>query len=415
MSSKNDFLQSWQKNYESVHHFLDQKLQPLTIPLYSSLDIRDAGWKLCAVDVNVFPGGFNNLNEEGLATAGKEFKAFFAKNLPGGKPLKIALVPEAHTSNKGYLYNLHTIISILNNVGIKVNLIWPGPPIPKEWTIKLDSEKFITYQPQAGGLNNVDAIILNNDLSPGPLEFLKNSNLPIFPSETLGWYRRSKSEHFDLANALLDELSSEFSWFDPWYFSSQIAHLKDFKPSDSNSIEEVLELSQKLLGQLTIDYKERSIGLPPRLFLKNNSGTYGMGVLSLNNVEDIRNSISTIKRKFSRGKEAVPVTDVILQEAIPTIFNDSSSNYAAEPVLYVVNGKLTGAFMRQHASLPQPVSYQNLNQPGASFYSLDKTNLSTLAKSTIQSLFDDSSPYQFLVKLHTIVVGLETCNEQQSP
>ena len=33
-----------------------------TPPFYSSVDIRNAGFKLAPVDMNLFPGGFNNLN-----------------------------------------------------------------------------------------------------------------------------------------------------------------------------------------------------------------------------------------------------------------------------------------------------------------------------------------------------------------
>ncbi|PZO26918.1 MAG: glutamate--cysteine ligase, partial [Betaproteobacteria bacterium] len=32
-----------------------------TPPFYSSVDVRNAGFKLAPVDTNLFPGGFNNL------------------------------------------------------------------------------------------------------------------------------------------------------------------------------------------------------------------------------------------------------------------------------------------------------------------------------------------------------------------
>src|SRR3989338_6145422 len=37
------------------------------LPLYSSVDIRDAGFKIAVVDTNIFPAGFNNLCEHVLA------------------------------------------------------------------------------------------------------------------------------------------------------------------------------------------------------------------------------------------------------------------------------------------------------------------------------------------------------------
>ena len=41
------FRSQWQRN---------------TPPFYSSVDLRNAGFKLAPVDTNLFPGGFNNLN-----------------------------------------------------------------------------------------------------------------------------------------------------------------------------------------------------------------------------------------------------------------------------------------------------------------------------------------------------------------
>ena len=31
-------------------------------PFYGSVDIRNAGYKMASIDMNLFPGGFNNLN-----------------------------------------------------------------------------------------------------------------------------------------------------------------------------------------------------------------------------------------------------------------------------------------------------------------------------------------------------------------
>src|SRR6266567_4538897 len=34
------------------------------VPFYTSVDLRNSGFKLAPVDTNLFPGGFNNLNPE---------------------------------------------------------------------------------------------------------------------------------------------------------------------------------------------------------------------------------------------------------------------------------------------------------------------------------------------------------------
>ena len=38
-----------------------------TPPFYTSVDIRNAGFKLAPVDTNLFPGGWNNLTQIGRA------------------------------------------------------------------------------------------------------------------------------------------------------------------------------------------------------------------------------------------------------------------------------------------------------------------------------------------------------------
>ena len=40
-----------------------------TPPFYTSVDIRNAGFKLAPVDTNLFPGGWNNLTQEMLPLA----------------------------------------------------------------------------------------------------------------------------------------------------------------------------------------------------------------------------------------------------------------------------------------------------------------------------------------------------------
>ena len=52
-----------------------------TPPLYTSVDVRNAGFKLAPVDTNLFPGGWNNLTEEMLPPA---VQAAIERNWSGG-------------------------------------------------------------------------------------------------------------------------------------------------------------------------------------------------------------------------------------------------------------------------------------------------------------------------------------------
>ena len=58
-----------------------------TPPFYTSVDMRNAGFKLAPVDTNLFPGGFNNLTTEMLPLAVQAAMAAIEKICPEAKNL----------------------------------------------------------------------------------------------------------------------------------------------------------------------------------------------------------------------------------------------------------------------------------------------------------------------------------------
>ena len=46
---------------EEISRWMQKKREEVPIPIYGSVDIRDAGWKITVVDANHFPAGFNNI------------------------------------------------------------------------------------------------------------------------------------------------------------------------------------------------------------------------------------------------------------------------------------------------------------------------------------------------------------------
>ena len=44
----------------AIEHWFRTQWQERTVPFYSSVDLRNSGFKLAPVDTNLFPGGFNN-------------------------------------------------------------------------------------------------------------------------------------------------------------------------------------------------------------------------------------------------------------------------------------------------------------------------------------------------------------------
>ena len=121
-----------------------------------------------------------------------------------------------------------------------------------------------------------------------------------------------------------------------------------FAPFDVNSSENIQLLktqSQKMLTQL----KEKSVQKTkdrPYLFLKNNSGTYGLGITTIDCAEDLDSFTYKNRKRMKATKGNSGIKELILQEGIPTVLGDEEN---VEPVIYMVGAELTGGFLRGHS------------------------------------------------------------------
>ena len=64
MTFVHDLTQKLEENRELISEWMAKKRSEVPIPIYGSVDIRDAGWKVAVVDANHFPAGFNNTSPE---------------------------------------------------------------------------------------------------------------------------------------------------------------------------------------------------------------------------------------------------------------------------------------------------------------------------------------------------------------
>ena len=157
-----DFFATLGQRMDEVNAALLEKVSKCGTPVYTSLDVRDAGWKICVVDVNLFPAGFNILSEADRERGANQMREFFAARLPGPGPFRITVVPEAHTNNAGYLENLAGIIGLLKRADCDVKLLWPGDPIPKPWIIKTASGTELEYLPALQALDGAQALLFKS-------------------------------------------------------------------------------------------------------------------------------------------------------------------------------------------------------------------------------------------------------------
>ena len=88
----------------AIERWFRLQWQDHTPPFYGSVDLRNAGYKLAPVDMNLFPGGFNNLSEDMLPSAVQAAQSAIEHLCPDARNL--VLIPERHTRNLFYLANV---------------------------------------------------------------------------------------------------------------------------------------------------------------------------------------------------------------------------------------------------------------------------------------------------------------------
>lgn len=370
------------------------------MPLYTSIDLRDSGTRLVAVDVNLFPAGFNNLSAPSMDRAVKEFRSFLEAKLPQKTTWKLGLVPESHTNNEGYLYHLLMLKSLLEKAGAELRLAWSGMPIPKPWELKFNQNSLM-YYPLSTVADWSDAIILNHDLSGGPLEALKDYQKAIFPNPELGWYKRRKSEHFDIALKVLKNISAKVPELDIHDFMADSKAVSNLDFSKKEDVERLMVEASDFLEKIKQKKSSSERNERPFVYIKNDSGTYGLGIWSFSTLDELRDATKALQKIFARGKQGTQVRRVILQEGISTRLIVSEGDHVEfEPVVYSVNGNKIGSFFRYSYSAKGALGESNLNRPGSWF---EESSRYPEDHDQMRSL------YTFVALLHSVSAALEDC------
>ena len=87
--------------------------------------------------------------------------------------------------------------------------------------------------------------------------------------------------------------------------------------------------------------------------------------ISVRDAKDLSDVSRRTRNKMSVVKDGQPITDVIIQEGVPTY--ERMNDAVAEPVVYMIDRYVVGGFYRVHAERGID---ENLNSPGASFVPL---------------------------------------------
>ncbi|MBE7366850.1 glutamate--cysteine ligase [Ramlibacter pallidus] len=340
-----------------------------TPPFYSSVDIRNAGFKLAPVDTNLYPGGWNNLTPEMLPLAVQAAMAAIEKICPEAKNLLV--VPE-NTKNSFYLSNIAQLQRIFRMAGLNVRVGSIDADIQKATTVELPGGDTITLEPVVRskrrlGLKNFDpcTILLNNDLTAGPPGILEDLHEQyLLPPLHAGWSVRRKSRHFQS----YEEVAKRFGkmlGIDPWLVNPMFNRCGELDFAKEEGMECLRTNVDALLGKIRKKYKEYGINEKPFVIVKADNGSHGMGIMTVRDVKDLDAILSRPKAKPPVVKGNKAITDVIIQEGVLTA--ERINDAVAEPVVYMMDRYVVGGFYRVHAERGVD---ENLNAPGASFVPL---------------------------------------------
>lgn len=354
----------------AIERWFRLQWQEHTPPFYGSVDLRNAGFKLAPVDMNLFPGGFNNLSEEMLPCAVQAAQAAVEHLCPDARNL--LLIPERHTRNVFYLTNVARLARILRSTGLEVRIGSLSAEITQPTTITLPGNETLTVEPLVRrdgrvGLADFDpcVVLLNNDLSAGIPDVLRGlQDQVLVPPLHAGWAVRRKSHHF----AAYDEVATEFAAMlkiDPWTLNPYFARCGQVNFHERVGEECLASNVDWLLARVREKYKEYGITEQPFAIVKADAGTYGMGIMTVRDAADVRDLNRKQRNKMAVVKEGLAVTEVIIQEGVPTY--EKIEDAVAEPVVYMIDRYVVGGFYRVNRSRGID---ENLNAPGAHFVPL---------------------------------------------
>jgi glutamate--cysteine ligase len=405
MNHPQDLNSKITKNKDKLDLWIKDQINKVFIPLYTSVDLRISEHKIVPVDTNVFPAGFNNLSDTFRNRASSLFKDYFDREYP--KMNSILIIPELHTRNTFYWENISVLKSILENVGYRVEVgIISDDDLPEEMEFEAASGNKVKAYRALKDNNRVtipnlnpDLLLINNDFSEQCPKTLRDITQPVEPPVEIGWHTRKKSIHFEFYNKLAQEVAQILE-IDPWVISIDTIDDYGVDFDSREDREKIAQVADSMINRLKIQYKERGISEEPYLFIKSNSGTYGMAVVNVSSGDDVR-ALNSDKRKRMRvRKGGSPVRDVVLQEGIPTSLK-YESDISAEPVFYLIDAQVAGGFLRLNKSRN---TLENLNSRGMEFAHIDPCDEATHLEE-VETLC--SPALELVSRIATIAAGYE--------
>ena len=368
------------ENAPKIEAWFRREFHKTPAPFYCSVDLRNAGYKLAPVDTNLFPAGFNNLNPAFEPLAVHALQSALERLMPSA--CNVVLVPENHTRNLHYLEAVATLRDLVGKAGYAVRIGSINPQLAEATEIALPSGKLLKLEPLQREGEHVHVgdfkpclVLLHNDLSGGRPAILEGLRQPVVPHPKLSWSDRLKSQHFGIYQEVTEDFAEQLG-IDSWLVNPLFRNCGQINFLRREGEECLAGNVELLLEDIKAKYAEYGVTDEPFVIIKSDAGTYGMGVMTVKSVDEVRNMNRDTRKKMASAKEGNEVTGAIIQEGVYTFehWQDAAPDapeMTAEPVVYMIDHYVVGGFYRVHAGRSNT---ENLNAPGAQFRQLAFNN-----------------------------------------
>jgi glutamate--cysteine ligase len=354
-----------------IEHWFRAEWLNTPAPVYASVDLRNAGFKLAPVDTNLFPAGFNNLNPAFLPLCVQAIQSAVERTCPTAA--NCLLVPESHTRNLFYLESVAALTHILEMAGFTVRIGSLIPDLREPQSVELPSGRRVLLEPLVRRGRKLTVgdyspcfVLLNNDLSGGQPTLLRDLDIPVLPPLSMGWWNRLKSNHFAHYHRVAREFARLIE-IDPWLIDPLYRKCGQIDFHKRAGEECLVKNVEELLAAIRERYREYGIDQEPFVIVKADAGTYGMNIMTVRSPDEVRELNRKQRTKMARGKEGSAVSDVMVQEGVYTFETWGAAGAVAEPVVYMIDHFVVGGFYRVHGERGMD---ENLNAPGMTFEAL---------------------------------------------
>ena len=367
MNYVHEFSQILESKRELITAWMKKKRSEVPIPIYGSVDVRDAGWKVAVVDANHFPAGFNNVSKEDEPHLAALLKNHISRLKSECK--WVHLYPESHTRNAGYIENVATIQRLIILSGFRCTVGSPelsahgslagisGPLQLSRVELKLENgteELFVEGERPC-------LILLNNDLTEGIVPGLSANN--VSPPPSMGWHRRRKSEHYLCLQKYVDEIAQLLE-IDSWHL------MANWFVSENKCLEKetcrvaLAKEVDEFIENIRAKYESLGVEREPVVFVKNDRGTYGLGIMAVKEGKELLELSNRKMKKLMYSKGGADVENFLIQEGVPTLLTEKGGA-PVEPVVYLVDGEAASWFYRINE---KKGDMDDLNSPSAEFF-----------------------------------------------